>query len=125
MISVVLIIIVGIMNAIMDVLTTRWETSIFKRIKNDKLLNFVDPLSWENKWKNGDKSQGEKFLGSSTFLVFLTDLWHLSKTLMIVLGTLAAITYEPMFNAWIDAIILYASFTVTFQLFYEYIFIKK
>lgn len=33
--------------------------------------------SWKNKWKNGDKKQGEKFLGSSTIFVLFTDAWHL------------------------------------------------
>ena len=32
-----------------------------------------------NKWKNGDPKQGERFLGSSTIFVGLTDAWHLSK----------------------------------------------
>ena len=35
--------------------------------------------SWKNKWKNGDKEQGEKFIGSSTVLVGFTDLWHFSQ----------------------------------------------
>lgn len=30
-----------------------------------------------NKWKNGDKKQGEKFWLSSAQLVWLTDAWHL------------------------------------------------
>ncbi|WP_026463466.1 hypothetical protein [Adhaeribacter aquaticus] len=35
--------------------------------------------SGEAKWKNGDKAQGEKFWGSSTFFVALTDAWHLAN----------------------------------------------
>lgn len=33
--------------------------------------------SWGNKWKNGDKKQGEKFWLSSRQLVWLVDAWHL------------------------------------------------
>jgi hypothetical protein len=33
--------------------------------------------SWKNKWKNGDKKQGEKFWLSSTIFVLFTDAWHL------------------------------------------------
>lgn len=31
---------------------------------------------WRNKWKNGNKSEGEAFFGSSTFLSLITDAWH-------------------------------------------------
>ena len=34
-------------------------------------------MSWKNKWKNGDKAQGEKFWGSSRWFVMFTDGWHL------------------------------------------------
>jgi hypothetical protein len=34
-------------------------------------------IAWKNKWKNGDKSQGEKFFGSSRWFVLFTDAWHL------------------------------------------------
>lgn len=37
-------------------------------------------LSWRNKYKNGDPAQGERFFGSTTFLVWTTDLYHLSNT---------------------------------------------
>ncbi len=37
-------------------------------------------ISWQNKWKNGDKQQGEKFPGSSTVFVSVSDGWHLMNT---------------------------------------------
>lgn len=37
--------------------------------------------SWTRKWKDGDKSQGEAFWGSSTILVFVTDGYHLFGTI--------------------------------------------
>lgn len=36
-------------------------------------------VSWKNKWKNGDKEQGERWPTSSTITVFLTDGWHLMQ----------------------------------------------
>jgi hypothetical protein len=33
--------------------------------------------SWRNKWKNGYPADGERFWGSSTIFVWLTDGWHL------------------------------------------------
>lgn len=42
--------------------------------------NFWNPdLSWRNKWKNGDPNQGEAYFGSSSFLVFSTDGYHLTN----------------------------------------------
>ncbi len=38
---------------------------------------WVKSVSSNNKWKNGDPKQGEKFWLSSKQLVFLTDAWHL------------------------------------------------
>ncbi len=49
----------------------------YKPFRGDKTF---DPyVSWVNKWKNGDPKQGEKFFGSSTFLVWTTDGWHAVK----------------------------------------------
>ena len=44
---------------------------------------FDESIAWKNKWKNRDPNQGERFLGSSTFLVFLTSGWHLSQEILI------------------------------------------
>lgn len=37
--------------------------------------------SWQRKWKNGDKAQGEAFFGSSTIFAFTTDGYHLFGTI--------------------------------------------
>lgn len=41
------------------------------------------PASWTNKYKNHDHTQGPAFYGSATFLVWLTDGWHLMQSLFI------------------------------------------
>ena len=46
---------------------------------NDQYWN--PAISWTNKYKNGDVNQGEKFTGSTSFLVFTTDGYHLLRTL--------------------------------------------
>lgn len=38
---------------------------------------WLKTVSWQNKWKNGDKKQGEMFWGSSRWFVMFTDGWHL------------------------------------------------
>lgn len=37
--------------------------------------------SWRNKWRNGDPAQGERYFGSSTFLAWNTDAYHLFRTI--------------------------------------------
>jgi hypothetical protein len=79
MISIIFFTIAAILNAAMDMMFNNYETSIFT-----KWSNWFNPYkSWVLKWKNGDRSQGERFFGSSTFLVWLTDGWHLVKLLFL------------------------------------------
>ena len=120
--SIILLMLSGFFNSIMDVIRYRWNKSIFNGI-NDKWMN--PSISWKNKWKNGDINQGEKFFGSSTFLVFLTDFWHFAKSLMILFYVLSVVMYKPIFNWYIDSIILYLSFTITFEIFFSKILIKN
>lgn len=58
---------------------------------NDQFWN--PDISWENKWKNGNKEEGEAFFGSSTIFVAGTDAYHafrmVHKTTFI-----AAVTIE-------------------------------
>jgi len=122
-VSIILLVLAGIFNAIMDVLKTRYNSSIFIDWKHQ---NWLKPsLSWRNKWKNGDKSKGERFFGSSTFLVWITDFWHLAKMLMLLCISFAFIFYSPMIAWWIDWFIIYCAFTVPFEIFYSKILIKS
>ena len=124
MISIIFLILAGFFNSIMDIIIHKWNKSIFSKIKNDKLLQFINPtLSWKNKWKNSDYKQGEKFIGSSTVFVMFTDLWHLCQFLMIVSFILSTTFYIPiMDNSILNIIIHYLAFTLSFNLFYYKIF---
>jgi len=122
-ISIIFMVFAGIWNAVMDILKTRYNTSIFVNWKHQTWLK--PSLSWRNKWKAGDRSKGERFIGSSTFLVWLTDFWHLAKMLMLAGISFAIVFYNPIIAWWIDWFILYFVFTVTFEIFYSKILIKK
>jgi hypothetical protein len=77
--SLIAIFFAGFSEGIMDKLQFHYHKSKFKNYKNQ---NFWDPsISWSNKWSNHDPKNGPAFFGSSTFLVFLTDSWHLFKFL--------------------------------------------
>lgn len=52
---------------------------------------FWDPaISWTNKYRNNDPTQGSRFFGSTTFLVFTTDGHHLTRFISNA-GNVAAI----------------------------------
>jgi hypothetical protein len=124
MITAFLIIIAAILNAAMDLVSVKFQISIFSEWKS--LAWFCDGnLSWKNKWKNGDSKQGERFLGSSTFLVWTTDLWHLLKTLMLICFYLGIVMYEPLVNPVADFFIFYFGFGFIFTLFYDKVFRLK
>lgn len=124
MISIIFLILAGFFNSIMDIIVHKWSISIFSKIKNEKLLQFINPkLSWTNKWKNNDYKQGEKFIGSSTVFVMFTDLWHLCQFLMIISFIVSTIFYIPiMDNSILNIIVHYLAFTLSFNLFYYKIF---
>jgi len=84
----------GLADGTRDVLSFRYDQSIFPKGPGRQLLGggeiFWNPaISWKNKWKNGDPNQGERFPGSSTALVFLTDAWHLLQFIMLTCFQLA------------------------------------
>jgi hypothetical protein len=118
--SILLIIIAGIFNACMDVLRYRYKVSIFRFWKYQ---NWINPtLSVNNKWKS-TTWLGDKIM--STVLVWITDMWHFVKMLMLTFIFLAMVLYKPMWNWWGDVIIFYFSFTITFEIFFSTFFIKK
>jgi len=131
MITLFLLFLAGALNATMDVLSFRYKTSIFS--KYTKLQEFFNPQeSWVNKYKDNNPNLGPKFFGSKTFLVFLTDAWHLAKMLMITAFTLAIIFYNPIIvtesifvNIAGNLLVLHSAFSLSFELFFSKILIKK
>ena len=135
MLSLLLIIFAGIFNSIMDKVNFNFSKSIFKN-KNPKFWNIKD--SWKNQWKWPLKPYNswyyfglytpkytENFPYSSTFLVFITDAWHLSKALMLFCISLSIVLYTPIITPIIDIFLMFCGFTVTFTYFYEYILKSK
>lgn len=120
MISLFFVFLAGIFNAIMDVLRFHYSTSIFSKWKNQ---NWINPsLSWNNKWKPKSKL-GDLIM--STVLVWVTDFWHLSKFIMLLLLFSAVVFYQPLVNWWVDLIIFYCTFTITFEIFFSRVFKLK
>lgn len=125
MIAFLFIALAGFFNSIMDKIRFHWKKSIFSNIKNPRVLDWVSPkLSWDNKWKSV-RAEKEKFPGSSTVFVWLTDLWHFAQFMMICCFILAALFYVPVLGMWWDFIIMYTIFGTTFELFYSKVWSKK
>ena len=72
-IALVFAILSQIAKAIADKVQFHFHESVFKDLNQ----NWWNPeVSWQNKYKDGCEKFGEKFFGSTTFLVFITDAWH-------------------------------------------------
>jgi len=136
MITIILIIISSIFNSIMDTLQHHYYDSIFYKWRSNHFMFYMtNTESWRNKWKNGNKKNGEKFIGSSTIFAWLTDLWHFSKSIHLLTLLFAIVLYERFeilldVNIILEYIIVVFSLKIiyagVFQLFYEYILtIKK
>ena len=120
--SVVFTVIAGISKAICDL-------SEEGKIKFYKKTFWIKDLSWQNKWKNGDKKQGEKFWLSSRQLVWITDAWHLFGVLFRIsfavaytcIGMLTTVSYFYLFGV----VVAYILFATTFHIFYTYKIFRK
>ena len=119
--SVVFAILSGISKAVMDL-------SEESKIKGNPLF-WHKNKSWQNKWKNGDKSQGEKFWLSSTFFVAQTDAWHLFGVLFRIsfavaytcIGMLTTVSYFYLFGV----VVAYILFATSFHIFYTFKIFRK
>lgn len=72
--------------------TMKFHYEVFQEAFPNADTLFWDPsISWRNKYKNNDPEQGPKFFGSTTFLVGVTDSYHMSRTLRnsFVFGAIA------------------------------------
>jgi len=135
MISLILMMVAGALNAIMDKIAFNFKSSVFNKLNP----TFWDvKQSWKNMWKWPlepftswyyfglyKPRYKEKFPYSTTFLVWATDAWHLSKALMLVFIGLAIGFHSPVVNVVVDAVVMVVGFTVVFTYFYDYILNSK
>jgi hypothetical protein len=125
-INITLLVLFFILKAIADKISFHFSTSIFSKLPK-KYHDFINPSeSWDNKWKNNDKSQGERFWGSSKWFVIFTDLWHLIKFLQyIIISLLITLNSELTQYKIIDfSLYLWGGLSV-FEFFFSWVFQKK
>lgn len=77
----------GMLNGVMDTLQFHYAGSPFPKgeetFLGQKEIYWNPSISWKNKYKDYPSDQRPKFFLSTTWLVSLTDAWHLLKTLML------------------------------------------
>ena len=96
-VTAILIALAGLLNGASDSLKFHFDQSF---ARNWKALFWDPDISWRNKYKNGDPKQGRAFFGSTTFLVFLTDAWHLLKFAQMACFRLAVVLLLPLAWYW-------------------------
>jgi len=120
-IVIVLMIISGTAKAVKDKVSFHYGGSVFV----GRNAYFWNPdVSWKNKWKGGMKSFGPKFFGSTTFLVWTTDAWHLFG-MINGLSFATAFLLIGMYLPFWYAFIAYAFARGVFELMFKYIFEKR
>jgi len=107
--------------------TLKFHYSDFKRVFPSSNPNYWDmKISWKNKYKNQDYNQGPKFFGSTTFLVWTTDGYHMSrfaKNTMFVTTILIHPKEKKKFkNYLLDVFIHSTSYHLGFFSTYETLF---
>jgi len=118
-IPILLTLIAAMAMAAMDKVQHHWSVSIFS-----KLGPWWNPReSWRLKWKNGDPAQGERFPGSSTIFVFVTDFWHLAKWLMLKCLFLGMVwgRYEVWWHTAIAFVVVHGVFSIFFEINWRWV----
>ena len=81
-------------------------------------------ISWKNKWRSGNPSNGEAFPGSSTIFVGLTDGWHLCNAInkTAIIGAICfkiGAKKQPFKYYLLDFVIYSAAYSAGFWCTYE------
>lgn len=104
---IILIVLSAAFNALCDVLTFQFRDSIFmQRVLPYKWQVWLNPQTGaKNMYKHGDVNKGERFTGSTTVFLWLTNGYHFTQFWSITLFEFAlclAVTWSP----WAFAMII-------------------
>lgn len=130
MIGFIAVFLIAILQALEDTIQYHFHQSIFR---NRSKYSFWGKESWVRKYKYGNPEAGPKFFGSTTFLVWLTDGWHLIKFLYLLIAAVA-IAYNTSLTTYFgldwwwkvaETALLFTIYGLVFELFYKFIFRKR
>jgi len=124
-----------IINAIMDTIKFHFSTSIFSKIKNKKINDWLNPNNYINMYKNGNPETGvEAFWGSSRWFAPLVDGWHFFKMLFILSIILILtsnfnndiiVISNKSLNLGLITFLFYCCYGLIFQFLYGWLFVKN
>lgn len=90
---------------------------------------WIKSVSWRRKWKNGCVRNGERFWGSSRWLVAFTDAWHLFGLIgrITLISSFILAGYLLSVSLWYLLLVagLYGMYALTFHLFYNSKFLTR
>lgn len=115
---IILVVVFGLSKAICDISECCYSNSKLSKLNP---LFWDKHTSWKNKWKNGDYTQGEKVLGSSTFLVWITDAWHLFNVLSYTSIFTSGILIASITNKIYYIILPFFIGLIIFEILYRYL----
>lgn len=107
--------------------TIKWHYSKFNNVFPNSNKNYWNPeYSWVNKYKDNDYTKGPKYFGSTTFLVWTTDGYHMTrfvKNTMITTTILLHPREKKKFTSYmLDVLIHTSAYHLGFHTTYETIF---
>lgn len=112
-VALILLLFAGVCNGLMDAIA---HHDVFKGHP------FWGAGAWINKYKDGDPKKGPKFLGSTTFMVSLTDGWHLLKEIMV---SDICMSIAILYGQGSDLVLLFISFRILFGIGFYCSYIRK
>jgi len=119
-----LIVLSAVFKGFVDVLKFHYRDSFFSRFKNEKFWN--PKISWLNKYNEilwYERIKEPKFFGSTTFLIWLTDGYHLLQMIYLNLLFLAfGIAFSTNFVLIVNKGITILLSTIVFSLLFKTVF---
>jgi len=117
----ILIIFSAFGKAVCDALSHHFNGSVFKNMD----VRFWNPIeSGGNKWKNGDRTKGEKFFLSSTLFVSFTEGWHvfdLVRNKFSIIGSLVLCysIHLNLISLALLSVFIFCLFGISFEISYR------
>lgn len=107
--------------------TVKWHYDEFEARFPEANEEYFNPeISWRNKYANGTPESGEKHFGSTTFLAWSTDYYHLARTsrnAFVLAGILITPKQKMNWKGYVLKALCYSiSYQAGFHLTYSLIF---
>ncbi len=120
--------IAGSLDGFIESLNYHYDSGVKKRLPNINDQFWNPAISWRNKYKNGEPSEGAKFPGSTNFFVFTTDGYHLMRLLHKTTSVSIILSFDTpkgdrkVLKYLLKTVLISASYTLGKTLMYDVVF---